>query len=276
MEFRNKKNKKKGHGLNPGGGPLAPLRAAARALDDPLAHTARVRPLPRWARENRGPAGFQPSGPVLLAPVPSSSGASMATAGSEAAGDEAPHCDLGTLPARVGGDGTVQVELGRCGGLASGQRSSAVASDGEARRAGVLVRRRGSGDGKARRAEVLVHRCGSGDGKAWRRRCSYGGAAATTRSDVLGQRGVASSDRGARGGRCRAGAGEAVGRRVARARRSLSGRRGEASAVGRARQLSGRAARCPDSGFKPRHRHGAWRPCGSGALPHGPSAVRDV
>jgi hypothetical protein len=44
----------------------------------------------------------------------------MAIAGSEAAGDEAPHYDSGTLPARVGGDGTVQVELGRCGGLASG------------------------------------------------------------------------------------------------------------------------------------------------------------
>jgi hypothetical protein len=71
-------------------------------------------PLPRWAGEDRGPAGFQPSGPVLLAPVPSSSGASMATAYSEATGDEALHRGgLGTLPARVGGDGTVQVELER-------------------------------------------------------------------------------------------------------------------------------------------------------------------
>jgi hypothetical protein len=33
--------------------------------------------------------------------------------------------------------------------------------------------------------------------------------------------------------------------------------------------LSGRAARCPDSGFKPLRRRDAWRP-------RGPSAVRDV
>jgi hypothetical protein len=50
----------------------------------------------------------------LLAPVPSSSGASMATACSETAGDEALHRGgSGTLPARVGGDEMVQVELER-------------------------------------------------------------------------------------------------------------------------------------------------------------------
>jgi hypothetical protein len=42
----------------------------------------------------------------------------------------------------------------------------------------------------------------------------------------------------------------------------------------RATQLSGRAVRCPDNGFKPRVRRGAWRPRGSGVLPHGLGAVR--
>jgi hypothetical protein len=38
--------------------------------------------------------------------------------------------------------------------------------------------------------------------------------------------------------------------------------------------LSGRAARCPDSGFMPRSRRGAWQPRGNGTLPHGPGAAR--
>jgi hypothetical protein len=78
----------------------------------------------------------------------------------------------------------------------AGQRSSAVAGDGEARRAGVLVRRRGSGDGKARRVEVLVRHSGSGDGKARRvevlvrRRGSSDafGSARTAGHGVFGQR----------------------------------------------------------------------------------------
>jgi hypothetical protein len=51
--------------------------------------------------------------------------------------------------------------------------------------------------------------------------------------------------------------GEAVGRAVSA--RALSGRRRR----GRG-ELSGRVARCPDSGFKPRRRHGALS-CGPGA-----------
>jgi hypothetical protein len=69
----------------------------------------------------------------------------------------------------------------------------------------------------------------------------------------------------------------AVGRRAAWRGGRETGGRGEATLSGgrgRARQLSGCAARCPDSGFKPRRRRGTWRPCGSGALPHGPSAAR--
>jgi hypothetical protein len=76
----------------------------------------------------------------------------------------------------------------------AGQRSSAVTGDGEARRAGVLVRWRGSGDGKARRAEVLVQWRGSGDVKAWKAEVLVRQRGS---GDAIGQRGVASSDRGA-------------------------------------------------------------------------------
>jgi hypothetical protein len=109
-----------------------------------LAHTVHVRPLPRWAGEDRGPAGFQPSGPVLLAPVPSSSGASMVTAGSEAAGDEAPHRAVWE-PYQLGSAVTARCRWssGVVVAWLAGQRSSAVAGDGETRRAEVLVRRRG-------------------------------------------------------------------------------------------------------------------------------------
>jgi hypothetical protein len=63
--------------------------------------------------------------------------------------------------------------------------------------------------------------------------------------------------------------GEAVGRAVSA--RALSGRRRR----GRG-ELSGRVARCPDSGFKPRRQRGVWRPRGNGALPCGPGAARGV
>jgi hypothetical protein len=156
----------------------------------------------------------------------------------------------------------------------AGQRSSAVAGDGEARRAGVLVRRRGSGDRKARRVEVLVRHSGSGDGKARRWRCSCGGAAAATWSDALGQRGMASSDRGERGSRCRAGASEAtVGAMVARARRSGDERRGRG---GRGQAGAGERGNCRDSGFKLWHGRGVWRPHGSGAVLRGPGVMRGV
>jgi hypothetical protein len=73
------------------------------------------------------------------------------------------------------------------------------------------------------------------------------------------------------------GAREAVGRRTARARQ----RRGDAwrGRGERARREEGAVgttlSRCPDSGFKPRHRRGAWQPRGSGALPRGPGPARD-
>jgi hypothetical protein len=72
--------------------------------------------------------------------------------------------------------------------------------------------------------------------------------------------------------------GEAVGTAARSTRRwSASGEcealSGAAQSAGR--QLSGRATRCPDSGFKPRCRSGTWRQRGSGALPRGPGAARD-
>jgi hypothetical protein len=66
----------------------------------------------------------------------------------------------------------------------------------------------------------------------------------------------------------------AVGERRARGGRGTGGR-GEAT-VGRRRGVRGAVGtRGPDSGLKPRCRRGTWRPRGSGALPHGPGAVRD-
>jgi hypothetical protein len=159
-------------------------------------------------------------GPVLLALVPSSSGASTVTAGSETACDEAPHCDSGTLPTRVSGDGTMQVELGRCGGLASGAAlvgggwrrgntgggggahvaAQAAATGRHGGGGGACAAVRAAATGSTEEAEVLMWRCDSGD--------------------ALGQRGVASSDRGARtrAGRGGGGAREVgvVGRRAAR------------------------------------------------------------
>jgi hypothetical protein len=41
-------------------------------------------------------------------------------------------------------------------------------------------------------------------------------------------------------------------------------------------QVSGRVARCPDSGFKPRRRRGTWQPRGVGALPRGPGTAHGV
>jgi hypothetical protein len=66
----------------------------------------------------------------------------------------------------------------------------------------------------------------------------------------------AALDRGGRDG----GTGEASGRGVGGAREA--GGAGEATVGGErreVRQLSGCAARCPNSGFKPRHQRGAWR-----------------
>jgi hypothetical protein len=70
---------------------------------------------------------------------------------------------------------------------------------------------------------------------------------------------------------------EAVGATVARTRRS-GGRREARSEGGRCERgrLSGRAARCPDSGFKPRHRRGTWQRRGNGALPCRPGAACGV
>jgi hypothetical protein len=83
----------------------------------------------------------------------------------------------------------------------AGQRSSAVADDGEARRAGVLVRRRASGD-------------------------------------ALGQWGMASSDRGARGSRETGGAGEAVTVGQAQASETVVGTRDAHCLRSAARQCS--------------------------------------
>jgi hypothetical protein len=64
-------------------------------------------------------------------------------------------------------------------------------------------------------------------------------------------------------------------RRPARVRgasvRRSGGRREARSGGGRCKRgrLSEHAARCPDSGFKPRHRRGTWQPRGNGALPRG-------
>jgi hypothetical protein len=59
-----------------------------------------------------------------------------------------------------------------------------------------------------------------------------------------------------------------------RRRHARGGR--EAGGEGEVTQLSGRAMRCPDSGFKPWHRRGTWRPHSSGTLPRGPGAARGV
>jgi hypothetical protein len=92
------------------------------------------------------------------------------------------------------------------------------------------------------------------------------GRARTAGHGVFGQRRMDTAGRGGGGlleaGRCR----EASGRGEALSRHRRRGR-GE---------LSGRAARCPDSGFKPQCRCGDWRPRGNGALPHGPGAARGV
>jgi hypothetical protein len=88
----------------------------------------------------------------------------------------------------------------------AGQRSSAVVGDGEARRAEVLVRRRGQRRREGtEEAEVLVRQRGSGDGKhgggggahaaAWQRR-----RARTAGRGVFGQR---RADTGRSAGRTR-------------------------------------------------------------------------
>jgi hypothetical protein len=115
------------------------------------------------------------------------------------------------------------------------------------------------GDGAARRAD------GGTAPAHGRRRGGRGGTAAVRaawlRTAAVGMRAVR-----ARLGRDGIVTGEACG----------SGR--EAVGGGRRERglLSGRAAHSPDSGFKSRHRHGAWQPCGNGALPRGPGAARGV
>jgi hypothetical protein len=165
----------------------------------------------------------------------------MATAGSEAAGDEAPHCDSGTLPARVGGgDGTVQVELGRRGGLASeavliGGGWRRGSTEGGGAHAAARERRRESTEGGGAHAAARQRRRARtrSDNGAWSLRTEAHEAVAVGR---VWARRLSGRRRRGRGGRCRAGA----------VRRALSGGRGQA------RQLSGRVAR---SGFKPRR----WR-----------------
>jgi hypothetical protein len=135
-------------------------------------------------------------------------------------------------------------------------------------------------------AAARHRRTGDGGSPARRRRC---GATATgerraardgvgpgvsgfrpRRSGRRHERGERSGrQRHARGGREAGGAGEAT---VRGERREAAVGRG----AGEVRQLSGHAARCPDSGFKLWRRRGAWRPHGSGALLCGPGATRDV
>jgi hypothetical protein len=115
-----------------------------------------------------------------------------------------------------------------------------------------------TGDGGA-----VAHRRGDGDGR-------WATAGAVRRPAAVRATRLRTAAVGAR----------AVGTTAVHMRRwSGRGARGEAALSGgraaRARQLSGRAARCPDNGFKPLRRHGAWRPRGSGALPRGPGAARD-
>jgi hypothetical protein len=156
--------------------------------------------------------------------------------GPSATGDEAAHCDSETLPARAGGDGTVQVELGRCGGLASG-----VALVGGGWRRGstgarVLMRRRRKaaterhgGDGGARAAAT---------GSTEEAGCSCDCAGSGDGSDALGQRGVASSNRGTQT--------RPVGVAVAHARRGAVGR--QAGAARRCRGVGGAGeASCQDA-----------------------------
>jgi hypothetical protein len=104
------------------------------------------------------------------------------------------------------------------------------------------------------------------------------GGAASTSELRSGRR------RGRRGGRDAGGAGEARWLRRGRRGRGDGGAReavrmrrrawgGCRAGAARSRLLSRRAARCPDSGFKPQRQRGAWRPRGSGSLPCGPDAA---
>jgi hypothetical protein len=108
----------------------------------------------------------------------------MATACSEAAGDEALHRAV-RGPYQLGSAATTRCRWSSSVVAAwlAGQRSSAVAGDGEARRG-----RRCSCGGAA----AATGRHGGGGGARAVAR------AAATRSDALGQRGVVASDRGAR------------------------------------------------------------------------------
>jgi hypothetical protein len=119
----------------------------------------------------------------------------------------------------------------------------------------------------------------TGDGGSPARRRHRGVMATGERRETAADRESAALDRDGRDG----GASEAtVGATAARARRSGGGQRGRggrcrrrrwhgergalSGGLGRAaRQLSGRAARYLDSGFKPRRRRSAWRPRSSGA-----------
>jgi hypothetical protein len=133
-----------------------------------------------------------------------------------------------------------------------GPRPRPAALLGDGRRLDDGARRRRGGDlSPARRRRRGV----TGDGRA---REAAASATARPRQRARGH---------GRSGRRR----DAVWRRASGARQRSARRRGEARSGA---VLSGRAARCPDSGFKPLRRRGAWRPRGSGALPHGPGAAR--
>jgi hypothetical protein len=122
----------------------------------------------------------------------------------------------------------------------AGQRSSAVAGDGEARGRGCSC----GGDGKRRRrgteeTEVLVRRRReAATGSTEEAECSCDGAGSGDGSDALGQRGVASSDRGTQT--------RPVGVAVAHARWGAVGR--QAGAARRCRGVGGAGeASCQDA-----------------------------
>jgi hypothetical protein len=137
---------------------------------------------------------------------------------------------------------------GRARRLCPAARGSVAALLGEP----VVTRHRRTGDD------------GDGGSLARRRRRAMAGATTTGAARRLAAvwatrlRAVKASCRGAS---CRDDGG---------AREAAVGTRREGEAA-----LSGRATRCPDSGFKPLHRRGTWQPRGSGALPRVPGEARD-
>jgi hypothetical protein len=119
-----------------------------------------------------------------------------------------------------------------------------------------------NGEGRAR-ATLTVVVLATAEAAGQRR---WLGRARTAGRGIFGQRHADTAGQGGGGaheaGHCR----EASGHDEVLSGRRRRGRGG----------LSGRAAHCPDSAFKPWCRHGTWWPRGNGALPRGPGTVRGV